>query len=454
MELIKFDALLKNITDKHFSGTVNHVVTDSRMATNGCIFVCIKGERTDGHLHGAAAVKNGAKLIIAQDEVPGVDPAIVVHVQSCFDALIAMGANYRNKYKPVVVGVTGSIGKTTTKDFLYCVLSEKGVALKTEGNQNNEIGMPNTLFRLDDTVEFAVVEMGMQGLGEIEKLSLAARPNAAIITGIGVSHIELLGSRENILKAKLEIVNGMSGGFVVLNADDDMLAAAQLPEGIAPVYCSIKNATSEIYAKDISRGEGALWQAFKIVDAAHGTFDARIPTLGAHNVLNALFAYAAGTRLGVEPQVAVKALEKFEPSGQRQKVVEFNGITVIEDCYNAGPESMRAAIEMMADIKKAGHKSFAVLGDMFELAGLSRSAHEAVAQQAVQSGVDLILTNGEQAKIICERANELREGAAEHFEDRRELVARLRQLADIGDTILFKASHGMRFEEIVFDFYE
>ena len=215
---------------------INAVVTDSRRVQPGCVFVCFPGARVDGHDFAAAAYRAGAEYIIANHPVEGVPEDHLVVTPSSHRAMLRMASNYRTLFNPLMIGVTGSVGKTTTKEFCYAVLSAFGNTLKTEGNQNNEIGLPNTLFRLDEATEYAVVEMGMSALGEIARLVRTARPAAGIITMIGVSHLENLGSRENILKAKLEICQGLPDGApLVLNGDDAMLRGASLPGRLRPV---------------------------------------------------------------------------------------------------------------------------------------------------------------------------------------------------------------------------
>ena len=235
---------------------ITAVVTDSRKVVPGCVFVCFPGERVDGHDYAAAAYKAGAAYIIANHPVDGVPEDRTVIVASSHHAMVRMASNYRMLFSPLMIGVTGSVGKTTTKEFCYAVLSAFGNTLKTEGNQNNEIGLPNTLFRLDDSTEYAVVEMGMSSLGEIDRLVRAARPSAGIITRIGVSHLENLGTRENILKAKLEICHGLPDGApLVLNADDDMLPKAKLPERLNPVWFGIDAPDADVRALKITAGD-------------------------------------------------------------------------------------------------------------------------------------------------------------------------------------------------------
>ena len=281
---------------------ITAVVTDSRKVQPGCIFVCFPGERVDGHDYAAKAYQAGAEYVIANHPVEGVPEDHLVICESSYLAMIRMASNYRTLFSPLMIGVTGSVGKTTTKEFCYAVLSAFGNTLKTEGNQNNEIGLPNTLFRLEDTTQYAVVEMGMSHLGEIARLVRAARPSAGIITMIGVSHLENLGTRENILKAKMEICQGLPDGApLVLNADDDLLPTAQIPGRLRPVWFGIRSSSADVRAINIHTvGEGTGFTLVDNVDGETYEFSVTIPTAGVHTVYDALAAYTAATRLGLE----------------------------------------------------------------------------------------------------------------------------------------------------------
>ena len=248
MQTIPANELLAGLTLAE-PADIHAVVTDSRKVEPGCVFVCFPGERVDGHTFAAGAYRNGAAYIIANHPVDGVPEDRTVIVPDSARAMIRMASNYRMLFSPKMIGVTGSVGKTTTKEFCYAVLSAFGKTLKTEGNQNNDIGVPNTLFRLDNDTRYAVVEMGMDHLGEIERLARCARPSAGIITMIGVSHLENLGTRENILKAKMEICAGLPDGApLALNADNDLLPTASVPARLRPVWFGIESETADVRA--------------------------------------------------------------------------------------------------------------------------------------------------------------------------------------------------------------
>lgn len=443
--------LLKGLGELPEDPQITQVVTDSRAAVPGSLFVCIKGERVDGHDYACRALEAGAAGVLVEHEVEKIPAEKRVIVPDALDAMIQMAANYRAQFTPVVVGVTGSVGKTTTKEFCAAVFSAFGKTLKTEGNQNNEIGMPNTLFRMDESTEYAVVEMGMQGLGEIEKLTLSARPSAAVISCIGTSHLEHLGTRENILRAKLEICTGLAQGApVVVNGDDDYLPKAKLRADLKKVMFAIDNKEADVRATEIKAD--AECTKFMIQDREYGSFPAQIPALGVHNVRNALSAYAVATRLGLDAATAAAALSQYQTTGHRQHVVRHKGVIVIEDCYNANPDSMRAALTTLQDYPAEGRR-IAVLGDMFELGSITEKAHEEIGRLAARCRIDLLLTAGEAMRAAHQKAQSLGVPAT-HCKTKEDVVSILRFYCRPGDVVLVKASHGMAFETILQGFYK
>ena len=435
MQTIPANELLAGLTLAE-PADIHAVVTDSRKVEPGCVFVCFPGERVDGHTFAAGAYRNGAAYIIANHPVDGVPEDRTVIVPDSARAMIRMASNYRMLFSPKMIGVTGSVGKTTTKEFCYAVLSAFGKTLKTEGNQNNDIGVPNTLFRLDNDTRYAVVEMGMDHLGEIERLARCARPSAGIITMIGVSHLENLGTRENILKAKMEICAGLPDGApLALNADNDLLFG-------------IESETADVRAADIHTGtEGTT---FTLVDKAYGSFAVSIPTAGLHTVYDALAAYAAATRLGLDPARCAAALSRYQATGMRQHIVEKGGITFIEDCYNASPDSMKAALSVLKALPNA--RKIALLGDMLELGDASESGHRATGEWAADAGVSLLIAYGPNSAVMAEAAKK-RGIATVHCQTAAEVLQYLQQSVRPGDAVLAKASHAMKLDEILADFY-
>ena len=429
---------------------INAVVTDSRKVAPGCVFVCFPGERVDGHTFAAGAYKNGAAYVIANHPVEGVPEDRTVVVPSSHMAMVRMASNYRMLFSPKMIGVTGSVGKTTTKEFCYAVLSAFGKTLKTEGNQNNEIGLPNTLFRLEPDTEYAVVEMGMSNLGEIERLARCARPNAGIITMVGVSHLESLGTRENILKAKLEICAGLPDGApLALNADNDLLPTAKIPLRLRPVWFGIDAENADVRAVDIApAGTGT---SFTLVDKEFGKFEVTIPTAGRHTVYDALAAYAAATRLGLDAARAAAALADYRTTGMRQNIVEKQGVTVIEDCYNASPDSMKAALSVLHDLPVQGRR-IALLGDMLELGDATETGHRQTGEWAAGAGVDLLIAYGSLSTAMAEAAK-AKEVSVIHCQTAQEVVQCLQQNVHPGDALLAKASHAMGLEDVLQKFY-
>ena len=452
MEKIAADLLLKGLAPEGFADSqpIGLVTTDSREVCPGCIFVAFPGERFDGHDFAAKALEEGAAYVVLNHPVEGVPAERAVISPDSYHAMMVMGANYRSQFHPKVVGVTGSVGKTTTKQMTYAAIAGFGNTIKTEGNQNNELGLPRTMFRIGKETQYAVVEMGMSHAGEIERLSKCARPDVGIITCIGVSHIGNLGSQENICKAKLEICAGLpEGAPLVLNGDDPFLRKAVLPDHVRPVWFSLGDENADVCALSIQQDEKGM--SFVLEDHEEGTFLVKIPAMGRHNVANALAAYCAATRLGLDARRVIAGLADFEQTGMRQKVVHVRGVDVIEDCYNANPDSMKAALAMFREYPCK--RRFALLGDMLELGDISRAAHEEVGRQAVENKVDYLVTYGEQAKRIAVVA------AAKglptlHADTYAQAAETLLNKMQPGDALLVKASRGMALEKVLEIFYK
>ena len=452
MEKIAADLLLKGLAPEGFADSqpIGLVTTDSREVCPGCIFVAFPGERFDGHDFAAKALEEGAAYVVLNHPVEGVPAERAVISPDSYHAMMVMGANYRSQFHPKVVGVTGSVGKTTTKQMTYAAIAGFGNTIKTEGNQNNELGLPRTMFRIGKETQYAVVEMGMSHAGEIERLSKCARPDVGIITCIGVSHIGNLGSQENICKAKLEICAGLpEGAPLVLNGDDPFLRKAVLPDHVRPVWFSLGDENADVCALSIQQDEKGM--SFVLEDHEEGTFLVKIPAMGRHNVANALAAYGAATRLGLNARRVIAGLADFEQTGMRQKVVHVRGVDVIEDCYNANPDSMKAALAMFREYPCK--RRFALLGDMLELGDISRAAHEEVGRQAVENKVDYLVTYGEQAKRIAVVA------AAKglptlHADTYAQAAEALLNKMQPGDALLVKASRGMALEKVLEIFYK
>ncbi len=429
-----------------FDGTVRDVCIDNRALTPGCLFVCIEGERFDGHTFAESALRNGASAVLCARDL-GLPRQIIA--EDTRKALLSLGRYYRSLFDIPLAAVTGSVGKTTVKEMTAAVFGAKYRTLKTEGNLNNEIGLPRTLFRLQADTEAAVIEMGMNHFGEISRLSRTAMPTMGIIGNIGISHIENLGSQENILKAKLEITDGMAEDApLILNGDDRLLYGAKV--GNRPVYYyGIDNQYCRFKAYEIeSDADGTQFT----VDFGCAEQRIALPTLGKHNVYNALAAFAAGFLIGVPPEDAAAALAKYEPTGMRQRMRRVGGVQFIEDCYNASPDSVRAAFATLHEVR--AQRRIAVLGDMLELGEAADEAHRQSGVRAAEAGTDILLTYGEKSAKTAAAARESGMTQVRHYEDKQALAQDLSQMLHEGDAVLVKGSRGMRMEEILQKIYE
>lgn len=427
--------------------TLADVCTDTRKIQPGSLFVCLRGERFDGHSFASQAAQLGAAALLVDHPVDADVPQLVV--TDTGKALLQLAGWYRRRFQLPVVGLTGSVGKTTTKEFIALVLGAKYNTLKTQGNLNNEIGVPQMLFRLEDSHTAAVIEMGMNHFGEISRLTRAVAPTVGLITNIGVSHIENLGSRAGILQAKLEILEGMAPDApLIVNIDNDMLRTVKL--GDRPLLTfAIDDQSADFTATDIAE-QGSI-TAFTV---HHSTFiqPVTIPTVGIHNVYNALAAMAVGYVTGVDPAAAASALANYVPAGMRQNLVQVGGVQVIEDCYNASPDSMRAALQTLG--KLPVHRRYAVLGAMLELGDYAKEAHTQVGKMAAENGIDGVLAYGADAAYIVEAAKQAGLENARLFDTKEALAQSLAQQVQPGDGVLFKGSRGMHLEDVMHTVYE
>lgn len=423
------------------------VCTDTRKIQPGSLFVCLRGERFDGHSFASQAAQLGAAALLVDHPVDADVPQLVV--TDTGKALLQLAGWYRRRFQLPVVGLTGSVGKTTTKEFIALVLGAKYNTLKTQGNLNNEIGVPQMLFRLEDSHTAAVIEMGMNHFGEISRLTRAVAPTVGLITNIGVSHIENLGSRAGILQAKLEILEGMAPDApLIVNMDNDMLRTVKL--GDRPLLTfAIDDQSADFTATDIA--EQGSTTTFTV---HHSTFTqpVTIPTVGIHNVYNALAAMAVGYVTGVDPVAAASALANYVPAGMRQNLVQVGGVQVIEDCYNASPDSMRAALQTLG--KLPVHRRYAVLGAMLELGDYAKEAHTQVGKMAAENGIDGVLAYGADAAYIVEAAKQAGLENARLFDTKEALAQSLAQQVQPGDGVLFKGSRGMHLEDVMHTVYE
>lgn len=424
-----------------FDGCVTDVCIDNRAVTPGCLFVCIRGERFDGHAFAASALENGAAAVLCARDL-GLPRQIVVPDTRA--ALLSLAAYYRSLFPIPVAAVTGSVGKTTVKEMTAAVFASRYSTLKTEGNLNNEIGLPRTLFRLEETTEAAVIEMGMNHAGEISRLSRTAQPTMGVIGNIGVSHIENLGSQENILRAKLEILDGMTPDApLILNGDDPLLYGAKVT-GRPVYYYGIDNPYCRFKAYGItSSPDGVRFT----VDYGCGEQAVALSVPGRHNVYNALAAFTAGFLISVPPSDAANALAAYTPTGMRQRLREQGGVRFIEDCYNASPDSVRAALQTLSDMH--AERRIAVLGDMLELGDWAPKAHALSGELAARAGTDALFTFGAHSALTAQQAQQDGVPLVRHFADKAALADALAAYLRPGDAVLVKGSRGMKLEDVL-----
>ena len=431
------------------------IVTDTRKIVPGALFVALKGERFNGEDFAAQAVEQGAAGVLVGSEYrqqPGEFGATLI--KAVADTQLAyqqLAAFWRRKFDIPVIAITGSNGKTTTKDMTAAVLSARFPVLKTQGNFNNEIGMPYTLLQLNDMHRAAVVEIGMRGLGQIAALAPFAAPEIGIVTNVGETHIELLGSLENIAKAKAELVEAIpAGGTVILNNDNPYTAAMKdkAKAGVRIVTFGIDNDADIKAAALISHAGKTFFQCR--IGREGEQRQLSIPMLGRHNVSNALAAVAAGYVLGLTAEQIGEGLESLEMTGMRFEYRRIGAYNIINDAYNASPMSMEASLTTLKEIAAdKGKRSIAVLGDMLELGHVAVPAHQKVGQQAAAAGVCGLITLGEMGREIARGAREAGLEAVYSFATHEEAAAKLRELLQPEDTILFKGSRGMKMETII-----
>ncbi len=438
------------------SDRITSVSTDSRDIEHGTLFVAIKGERFDGHDFISDVFAAGASCALCErvPEGAGELTGSLVVVNDTVTALGKLAKEYKKRIAPWTVAVTGSVGKTTTKEFIYAVLSEKEKAHKTEGNFNNEIGLPLTVFSMSHDTKSAVLELGMSFKGEISRLSDIARPNVAVITNIGNSHIENLGSRENICAAKLEILDGLDpDGYVILNADEPLLFAQKGRLRAKLLFVSMQNPAADFRALNVRSYDD--YTIYDLVLPGRVVTNIQIPTIGAHTVYDSACAFVVGLLASMTDDEIKRGLMKFKNTGMRQNIYEYGGVTIIEDCYNAGPESMKASLDVLKKLcEKSGAVSVAVLGEMKELGEYSKQLHTDVGKAVAAKGICKLCTFGKDAESIAL-------GAINHgfshdgisinsdTESPETTAIAIRAFINPGDVILFKASRAVRLERVI-----
>jgi len=430
------------------SETAKSVSTDSREATAGCIFFALKGDNHDAHDFIPAAAENGAKSFVVSKrmEMPQSGAFNVIKVDDTTKALQDLAKWYVSGLKIKKVGITGSTGKTTTKDMLYHICSEKYKTGKTAGNHNNHIGLPLTILSLEEDMEAAVLEMGAESIGEIHLLADIARPDIAVITNIGVSHIETFGSRENILKGKMEITDFFNeGNLLVANEGSDLLSRENIAGAYRTVMIGASGKSDYILSDITEKNNGGVQFT---LEHRENAIRFELETPGRHNAVNAALAIAAAAELGISMEEAREGLKKVELTEKRLSIRGKNGIKVIDDTYNASPDSMRAAIDVLLSTK--GMRKVAVLGDMLGLGENSGGYHEQIGEYIAGKDIGLLIAVGERAKDIAGKAADMMgDGKVICYASRSSLEQDIKALVSPGDVILVKGSRAMALENIV-----
>ena len=428
------------------------VVIDSRQVESGYLFVAIPGEKVDGHKFIPDVFAKGAAAVLSEQQLE--DPAgPYILVESTTKALRDLAEYYRKSLDIKVVGITGSVGKTSTKEMIASVLSEKYKVLKTEGNYNNEIGLPLTIFKIRAEHEVAVLEMGISEFGEMHRLATMANPDICVITNIGLCHLENLKTRDGILKAKTEsFAHLKKDGIAILNGDDDKLSTIRQVGDKEPVFYGMEekmkyreDAKKSVYATGVENL--GLYGMQARIHTPEGERDVRIPIPGEHNVYNALAATAVGLSLGLSLDQISSGILKAKTIGGRTNLLNTGNMTVIDDCYNANPVSMKASIDVLAT---AEGRKIAVLGDMGELGENEKKLHYEVGEYLAKKEIDVLFCAGELSEEIAKAAQkESKTCEVYYFKTRDALLEQLLPFLKKGDTVLVKASHFMEYPKIV-----
>lgn len=424
-----------------FSG----ISTDTRKVTKGDLFVALVGETFDGHRFLTQAFERGAVGAVVSQDVEAVEGKTIIRTGDTLLAYQNIARLYRERFERPFVAITGSNGKTTTKDMVAAVLSQKYSVCKTQANFNNEIGLPYTLLSMQDTDDVAVVEMGMRGLGQIAQLTRIAHPTIGVVTNVGQTHMEILGSMDNIALAKSELPKALpASGTLILNGDDVRVRKMAEVTSAKVCFFAIDDDIADVRATDIAKHtDGTTF----VCHTKQGTGEMFLPAFGRHNVQNALAAVAVGQTLGMTLEEIKAGLAKFAASKMRFAVEKIGDYTFINDAYNASPASTDAAIDNLADI--ADRRKIVVFGDMLELGAISENAHRAVGKKAAECGIDAVFTYGTLAALTGEEAQKQGVKTVCTCQTHDQVAEALKEYLQAGDTVLVKGSRGMKMETVI-----
>ena len=418
------------------------LVIDCRKEKKGYAFIATKGGRVDGHDYIEQVYQEGASCVICERS-PQLENKPYILVEDSFQALKDIAKYYREQLEVKVVGITGSVGKTTTKEFISSVLEQNYCVLKTQGNFNNEVGLPLTVLQITEEHQVAVLEMGISDFGEMERLSKIAIPDTCVITNIGQCHLEFLGDRDGVLRAKTEMFQHRNRkGSICLNGDDDKLNTVREVDGTIPITFGL-DPSNNIYA-EIKKSYG-LFGTKILIHTDGGSFEVKVPLPGQHMIYNALAATAVGLSLGLNTTQIQRGIETVQPIGGRSNLIQRDGLTIIDDCYNANPVSMKAALDLLA---LATTRKIAILGDMGELGDDKEKMHEEVGAYASTRSIDVLVCIGELCTYMRD-ACDSKNIKVFYFRTPNQAIVELKNIIEKNDTVLVKASRFMGLESIV-----
>lgn len=429
----------ESLLDREVAG----VTIDSRKVEKDFLFVAINGERFNAHQFIPDTIEKGALCVVSHEDLGDTDYPYIL-VEATGQALLDIAKLYRDSFDVKVVGITGSVGKTSTKEMIASVLAQKYNVHKTQGNFNNECGLPLTIFEMNEEHQVSVLEMGINHFGEMRKLSTVASPDICVITNIGVAHLEFLKTREGIMQEKTQMFQDMKpGGSVVLNGDDPLLSTIGPVKGSDPIFYGLDQDKNVIYAADVE--PLGLKGTSCTIHLPEGSFSCVVPIPGIHMVSNALAGSAVGSKLGLSTEEIKRGIESLPSIPGRNHIIQTDRLILLDDCYNANPVSMKASLDVL---NMGIGRKVAVLGDMGELGPDYAALHRSVGEYAAEIGIDLVCAIGPMSKEIAKGAAS--DGTkALWFETKADFLAQTKDILKDGDNVLIKASHGMEFPEIV-----
>ena len=432
--------------EKHkLTQEVTGVTIDSRKVEPGFLFVAIDGEKVNAHKFIPDTIEKGALCVVSHEDLGDTDYPYIL-VESTGQALLDIAKLYRDSFDIKVVGITGSVGKTSTKEMIASVVAQKYRVHKTLGNFNNEWGLPITIFEMNETHQVAILEMGVNHFGEMRRLSSVASPDICVITNIGIAHLEFFKTREGILQEKSQMIQDMKdGGSIILNGDDDLLSQAGPIKGVAPVFFG--TGMNSQFRADNLQPLGLKGTSCDIHLPDGSSFTCVVPLPGMHMISNALAGAAVGYQLGLTPDEICAGIEGLPSIPGRNNIIKTDNLIILDDCYNANPVSMKAALDVL---NMAIGRKVAVLGNMGELGNTEKELHREVGVYAAEHGIDLICGIGNLAKELVDGASETTPSCeTAWFETKADFLSSMKELIRSGDNVLVKASHGMEFPEVV-----